>query len=94
MAFLNIAPDKWKHIIVGLVLGIAFPALVSWILPGSLLMPVLLSFAAIGFIGFGFELFSKITGYGHAEVMDAVATLAGGVIGIGIFLLLFQVIFL
>jgi glycopeptide antibiotics resistance protein len=34
-------------------------------------------------IGYGFELFSKFTGKGHYDIMDAVAAVVGAVLGIG-----------
>lgn len=92
MAFLNIPPDKWKHIIVGFSLGIVGMAATSWVYPGSFWLPIVLCLGGITLIGFGFEAYSKITGYGHAELMDALATVAGGIIGVGIYLLLFQMI--
>jgi glycopeptide antibiotics resistance protein len=35
-------------------------------------------------ISYGFELFSKITRIGHYDIMDAVASIIGGVAGMGI----------
>jgi hypothetical protein len=35
-------------------------------------------------ISYGFELYSKYTGHGHYEVMDAVAAIIGGVLGMGV----------
>jgi hypothetical protein len=46
-------------------------------------------FAIVIIISYGFELYSKITGHGHHEIMDAVAAIIGGVVGMGI-VLIFQ----
>jgi hypothetical protein len=44
----------------------------------------LLTFAAVVAVSYGFELFSLVTGRGHHEVLDAVAAVIGGIIGMGI----------
>ena len=80
---LNMAPDKWKHLIVGIVMGIIFPIAGLWLFPGAYVIVALVSLGLIIAVGYGFELFSLITGKGHHEVLDALATIAGGVIGMG-----------
>ena len=35
----------------------------------------------VSIISYGFELYSKYTGHGHYELMDAVASIVGGVLG-------------
>lgn len=85
---MKIAPDKWKHFIVGIIMGAVLQGFFSFLLPAhfglSILLPIIFSIA----IAYGFELFSKLTGKGHYDVMDAVAGVAGAVIGIGIVLLI------
>jgi hypothetical protein len=46
-------------------------------------LSALLAFIFSVVIGYGFELFSKFTGKGHYELMDAVAAVVGAVLGIG-----------
>ena len=41
----------------------------------------------VGTISYGFELFSLITGLGVYDFMDAVASVIGGVLGLGLALL-------
>jgi glycopeptide antibiotics resistance protein len=50
----------------------------------AILLALLFSIA----IGYGFELFSKFTGYGHYEFLDAVAAVVGAMLGIGAILLI------
>lgn len=81
---MKIAPDKWKHFYVGIALGIGLHAGAIWFL---LLPPLAAFFLALAFlvlIGYGFELFSLVTGWGHYDVMDAVATVIGGLPGMAI----------
>jgi hypothetical protein len=51
-------------------------------------LSILLALFFSAAIGYGFELFSKITGKGHYDFMDAVATVIGALPGIGIVFLL------
>ncbi len=84
---MKIARDKWKHFFVGVVIGCVLQAFFSFLLDQliySLLLSLIFSFA----IGYGFELFSKFTGKGHYEFMDAVAVLLGSIPGIGIVFLI------
>ncbi len=78
----NIAPDKWKHFYVGIGLGVVFHLILYWLLPNNLLAIISVNLLLVTAIGFGFELFSKVTGLGHHEVMDAIATVIGGVVGL------------
>lgn len=85
---MKIAKDKWKHFYVGILMG----GVLQWFFRSflhvrfglSILFAIILSII----IAYGFELFSKITGKGHYEVMDAVAAVIGAVLGIGTVLLL------
>lgn len=78
---MKIAPDKWKHFYVGLAMGLLFELAALWLLPLHPVVGSLISLLAIAVIGYGFELFSKFTGRGHYEVMDAVAVVLGGLPG-------------
>lgn len=79
---LKIEPDKWKHFLVGIPMGLVLQT-VAWYLYPPLMY--LLAFLAVCAISYGFELFSLITGKGHYEMKDAIASIIGGVIGMGIF---------
>ena len=86
----GIKPDKWRHFFVGVGMGLLFEALLLHFLPlfawtGSLV--VLLLIAAISY---GFELASLVFKRGHYDVMDAVAGVAGGVVGMGLIVLIIQ----
>lgn len=80
---MNIPPDKWKHFFAGLVIGAVSQAFLSFLLNGHQGLSILLTLVLCFVIGYGFELYSKITGKGHYEFMDAVAVLIGAVPGIG-----------
>lgn len=85
---MKIAPDKWKHFFAGLIIGGVLQAFFSFLLDGHLGLSLVLSLVFSFVIGYGFELFSKFTGKGHYEFMDAVAVLAGSIPGIGIVFLI------
>ena len=88
---MKIAPDKWKHFFAGLLMGLVLQGIGWWLLPGSFTLSLILAFSIVIAVSYGFELFSKLTGHGHYEIMDAVASVIGGALGIGI-IVLFQVI--
>jgi VanZ family protein len=88
----KIAPDKWKHFYVGLAMGVFFQCFACWLLPKHLPVASLGVLAIVIFISYGFELFSKFTGYGHYEVMDAVAAIIGGLLGMGLSLTVFLLV--
>jgi hypothetical protein len=77
----KIAPDKWKHFWVGIGLGIILQAFMFFLLNDHLLLATVLSFVIVFAISYGFELFSKFTGLGHYDFMDAVASTIGGLVG-------------
>jgi VanZ family protein len=79
----KIGPDKWKHFFVGLVMGIVLQVLCRWLLPTHLIAATLIAFTVVVAISYGFELYSKFTGHGHYEVLDAVAAIIGGILGMG-----------
>jgi glycopeptide antibiotics resistance protein len=81
---MNIAPDKWKHFIVGIGMGAFLQCFFLFLLNLSLLPATGLSLLLAIMISYGFELYSLITGRGHYEIMDAVASVIGGMVGIGI----------
>ena len=80
--FKHIKPDKWRHFETGILMGLVLQ-FASWkIFTGGTGKTMLVSFIAVVVISYGFELFSKITGLGRYDFMDAVASAIGGVIGI------------
>lgn len=79
--FNRIQPDKWKHFWVGIAMGIVLQGLGLWLLPEWPLISILLPLLIVVVVSYGFELFSRVTGKGHYEIMDAVAAIIGGVIG-------------
>ena len=83
-AFKNIAPDKWKHFYVGIAMGIVIQLAAVWLLPDYFLPATILAFVIVVVISYGFEVFSKITGKGHYEILDAIAAIAGGIIGMSV----------
>ncbi len=82
----RIAPDKWRHFYAGIILGAVLQAFLFFVLNDNLLS-ILIAFAGVVAVSYGFELFSKITGMGHHDVMDAIASIIGGVAGMGLVIL-------
>jgi hypothetical protein len=80
----KIAPDKWKHFYVGILMGAFLQGLGIWILSNHPVISTSLVLLIVIIISYGFELFSKITGMGRYDFMDAVASVIGGVGGMGI----------
>lgn len=79
----KIAPDKWRHFYVGIAMGIFLQLVCYWLLP-ELLWATVIAFVVVVAISYGFELFSLITKIGHYDFYDAVASVIGGVLGMGI----------
>lgn len=90
--FKQIAPDKWRHFFAGIIMGAFLQASIWWLWPDRLGLVTLGVFIIVVVISYGFELFSKITGKGRYDFVDAVASIIGGIIGmvatIGMLLLL------
>lgn len=82
--FKKIAPDKWRHIYAGILMGAVLQAIACWFLAGQPLLSTSLVLFIVIAISYGFELFSKFTGMGRYDFMDAVASAIGGVAGMGI----------
>jgi VanZ family protein len=80
---MRIAQDKWKHFWVGIAMGLLFQAVGMYLMPMHLYVATSVSLFIVIAISYGFELYSKFTGHGHYEVMDAVAAIIGGVLGMG-----------
>ena len=67
-------------------MGIVLQMLARWIYNPPMIYAVLFALAGVVVISYGFELFSKITGIGVYDFMDAVASVIGGIIGMGLVL--------
>lgn len=83
----KIAPDKWRHFFVGIAMGAVLQAFLLFLLPAHPFLATLVAFVLVLFISYGFELASKLTRRGIYDVMDAVASVIGGVIGMAVFIL-------
>ena len=86
----RIAPDKWKHFFVGIVMGGVLQAISAYILPNHMLLATIIVFVIVVLISYGFEVLSLITGRGHYEVMDAVAAIIGSGIGMAAALIMYS----
>jgi len=82
--FKKIAPDKWRHFYAGILMGAVLQGFGMWILSNHPFISTSLALLIVIIISYGFELFSKITGMGRYDFMDAVASVIGGVAGMGI----------
>ena len=84
---IKIASDKRKHFWVGMLMGAIFRIFTLWLFPQNYWLGILITFILIVALCYGFELFSLITKIGHYEILDAVAGIIGGSIGMGFILL-------
>lgn len=80
----KIAPDKWRHFVVGILMGAVLQSAAWFVLPERPVGGILIVFSIIVLISYGFELFSLISGRGHHDIMDAVASIIGGVVGMAL----------
>ena len=67
-------------------MGAALQAFFYFLLKPQLALATVASLAIVAVISYGFELFSKITGRGHYEVLDAIAAIIGGILGMALVL--------
>lgn len=82
--FKKVAPDKWRHFYAGILMGAVLQGFGWWLFPENLLWITVIVFLVVCAISYGFELFSKITGMGVYDVIDAVWSVFGGVVGMGV----------
>lgn len=78
---MKIARDKWRHFYAGIIIGAVLQGACMYVMPSHIKLATLFTFLLLAAISYGFELFSKITGKGYYEIMDAVATVIGGLVG-------------
>ncbi len=81
---MKIAEDKWRHFFVGIPIGSIVQIVAHYISPEDMTVASILALIAVVGISYGFELFSKVTGKGHHEFMDALASILGGIVGMAI----------
>lgn len=75
---MQLSPDKWRHIIAGFVIGMLLPIGIDALYQFEQDYTLALSLVLLAMIAYGFELLSLITGKGHYDFWDAVATFTGG----------------
>ena len=81
---MKIARDKWRHFYVGIVMGLILqlPALIfrpiSWIWASMIVLFLVVA------ASYGFELISLVTGKGYYDLVDAIAGVIGGIIGMAV----------
>lgn len=85
--FNNIAPDKKRHFYAGILMGAVLQGMGWWLMPNNIALSVAIVLGVVIIISYGFELFSLITGLGIYDFMDAVASVIGGMLGMGLALL-------
>ena len=83
----RVAPDKWKHFFVGIAMGAVLQGFTSFLLRDHLVIATVIAFVLVLAISYGFELFSKTTGLGIYDIIDAVASAVGGVLGMAVSLI-------
>ncbi|HTD93364.1 MAG TPA: hypothetical protein VK644_06120 [Chitinophagaceae bacterium] len=88
----RIQPDKWKHFFVGIILGAFLYVAVLQVFGRSLVFTILTSLTGVALVSYGFELFSLITRKGQYDVLDAVASVAGGIVGIAFILSFYAIV--
>lgn len=88
MMIKKIEPDKWRHFFAGIIMGAILQAVSIFMFP-SLFVATMFTLLVVVVVSYGFELFSLLTGLGYYDFLDAVATVIGGLLGMGI-VLLFQ----
>jgi len=77
----NIPPDKRSHFFASILIGAIFQSITAYLLPDMPFTSAIIAFILLVCVSYGFELFSLITGKGHHDIMDAVATVIGGLPG-------------
>ncbi|HTN46220.1 MAG TPA: hypothetical protein VL098_07710 [Flavipsychrobacter sp.] len=90
---MKIDQDKWKHFYVGMLMAVFFQILLQLCFQLAFNEAVIVGFILVNIVGFGFELFSYMTKWGHAELKDAFATLLGGVAGAVLIVIARKVLF-
>ena len=69
-------------------MGATLQIIAGYLMPEHFVMGIIITFILVVAISYGFELYSLITKKGHYEILDAVAAIIGGIIGMAIILLI------
>ena len=80
----KIAPDKWRHFLAGIVMGTVLQTAAWFVLPERPVTGIIIVLVTVIVISYGFELLSLLSGRGHHDIMDAVASIIGGVTGMAV----------
>lgn len=68
-------------------MGGTLQTIAGYLMPEHAVTGVIITFILVVAVSYGFELYSLITKKGHYEILDAVAAIVGGIIGMGVILL-------
>ena len=77
----KIAPDKWRHFFVGILMGAVLQTAAWFVFPEQPVTGMIIVIVIVVVISYGFELFSLLSGRGHHDIKDAIASIIGGVVG-------------
>lgn len=78
---MKIERDKWRHFYVGMAIGLLLQITALFVFPAFILWSTLTVLFLLAGINYGFEVLSLILKRGHYDVIDAVAGMIGGLIG-------------
>ena len=67
-------------------MGITLQIITGFLMPEHLVTGIIITFILVIAISYGFELYSLISKKGHYEILDAVASIIGGGMGMAIIL--------
>ncbi len=81
----RIGHDKKKHFWVGIPLGLLLQFMSTYFLSFHPMLETGISLVMLVAICYGFEFLSLVTGKGHADHLDAIAGIIGGITGILVF---------
>ena len=81
----KIERDKKKHFFVGIPLGLLMQFICFYFFPVQPLLATAICFILLIAGCYGFELLSLVSGKGHADNIDAIAGIMGGMIGMGLY---------
>lgn len=65
-------------------MGACLQMAAHWLMPHLAVTATIVALAFVLAISFGFELFSLLTGWGRYDFYDAIASIIGGVLGMGL----------
>ena len=69
-------------------MGITLQIITGFLMPEHFVVGIIITFSLVITISYGFELYSLIAKKGHYEILDAVAAIIGGIVGMAIILLI------